>query len=595
MGARWACYVSDGTNNPWSGFFIIQHDTFEVNTLFQFVQPGDEVYFTGVVDEYSGLTQLALLTNPVVPVDIISTGNPLPDPKVLTLADLVDHTNGEQWEAMLVRVENARVTNNSYTSNRAIIDDGTATGYIDDYFWYFRGRFNDGVYSWPVNGTRLNVTGFTRDINEPTFSINPRNENDLEILTNPPVISDVKRSPGVPTSSDDVTVSATITDNGTVAEAKVFYSVNSGAFNELLMTANADTFSATIPAQPNGSHVRYFVYAIDNDGDFSQVPGDTSLEVFQYVVRDGGLSVKDVQYTWGYENDASPYMGYEVTLEGVVTTDTSDWIGNYYIQDMDSAWHGIWVRDGANKPLKGDWVKITGTVEERYGVTRLNNISSFEVISSGNTFEPVQVTTGEIATGGANAEAYESVLIKVVNVTVTDPFPDAPRNYGEFVVDDGTGGVRVDDAMSAFGGNGDSSFALNDQIAELRGIHYYSYGNYKILPRDTNDVIGHVTAIGDLEHPLATTFQLEQNYPNPFNPVTTIRFTVPETAPVKLVVYNVLGQKVRTIFDEVATPGVYNLQWDGRDDNGRPLGSGIYFYRLDSKDFSKTKKMILLK
>jgi hypothetical protein len=96
-------------------------------------------------------------------------------------------------------------------------------------------------------------------------------------------------------------------------------------------------------------------------------------------------------------------------------------------------------------------------------------------------------------------------------------------------------------------------------------------------------------------------FELSQNYPNPFNPKTTIQFKVAAAdgdgspVPVKLEVFNILGQSVKTLVDERRAPGTYTLEWDGTDRAGSRVSSGIYLYRLTSKDFSMTKKMVFLK
>jgi hypothetical protein len=96
-------------------------------------------------------------------------------------------------------------------------------------------------------------------------------------------------------------------------------------------------------------------------------------------------------------------------------------------------------------------------------------------------------------------------------------------------------------------------------------------------------------------------FELSQNYPNPFNPKTTIRFKVAATdgdgspVPVKLEVFNILGQSVKTLLNERRTPGNYTLEWDGTDAGGSKVSSGIYLYRLTSEQFSVTKKMVFLK
>ena len=88
---------------------------------------------------------------------------------------------------------------------------------------------------------------------------------------------------------------------------------------------------------------------------------------------------------------------------------------------------------------------------------------------------------------------------------------------------------------------------------------------------------------------------LAQNYPNPFNPQTTIAFSIAERANVRVAVYNVNGALVRTLANESRAAGAYELTWDGRDDGGRQVASGVYFYRLTAGSFTQTKKMVLLK
>lgn len=90
-------------------------------------------------------------------------------------------------------------------------------------------------------------------------------------------------------------------------------------------------------------------------------------------------------------------------------------------------------------------------------------------------------------------------------------------------------------------------------------------------------------------------FRLAQNYPNPFNPSTTIEFELKNNAYVKLSVYNMLGQRVRNLVDQKQTAGRYLVQWDGMDENGKAVSSGIYFYRIETESFSATKKMLLIR
>ncbi|MCK4427194.1 MAG: T9SS type A sorting domain-containing protein, partial [candidate division Zixibacteria bacterium] len=112
------------------------------------------------------------------------------------------------------------------------------------------------------------------------------------------------------------------------------------------------------------------------------------------------------------------------------------------------------------------------------------------------------------------------------------------------------------------------------------------------------------TAVEDEEEipDLPEKFALYQNYPNPFNPSTKIpftvfgsQFTVHSPIHTSLKIYNILGQKVRTLVDEEKLPGIYQAIWDGKDDEGKDVASGIYFYQLTVRDQILTKKMLLLR
>ena len=90
-------------------------------------------------------------------------------------------------------------------------------------------------------------------------------------------------------------------------------------------------------------------------------------------------------------------------------------------------------------------------------------------------------------------------------------------------------------------------------------------------------------------------FALQQNYPNPFNPSTTIRYQLSDTVPVRLQIFDALGQRVRDLVHEQQTAGYYQAVWDSRDDQNRSVAAGVYFYRLEAGDFSQVNKLLLLK
>ncbi|HOD55618.1 MAG TPA: FlgD immunoglobulin-like domain containing protein, partial [Candidatus Cloacimonadota bacterium] len=102
-------------------------------------------------------------------------------------------------------------------------------------------------------------------------------------------------------------------------------------------------------------------------------------------------------------------------------------------------------------------------------------------------------------------------------------------------------------------------------------------------------------AAGDNNTPVAKKTALKGNYPNPFNPVTTIAYDIEKDAHVSIDVFNVKGQKVRTLVNDRLTAGSHTIQWNGTDDNGKNVGSGIYFFNMKSGKYTSTRKMILMK
>lgn len=91
------------------------------------------------------------------------------------------------------------------------------------------------------------------------------------------------------------------------------------------------------------------------------------------------------------------------------------------------------------------------------------------------------------------------------------------------------------------------------------------------------------------------TFELSQNFPNPFNPETVVPFAVPDAGDVKLSIYNILGQEVRTLVNDNLVAGFHRVVWDGKDLQGRAMASGVYFVRMSSENFVDVRKMLLLK
>jgi hypothetical protein len=88
---------------------------------------------------------------------------------------------------------------------------------------------------------------------------------------------------------------------------------------------------------------------------------------------------------------------------------------------------------------------------------------------------------------------------------------------------------------------------------------------------------------------------LHQNFPNPFNPSTTISYSVGDRGPVRIQIYDVSGRLVRNLYDDIREPGAYSAVWNGTNDGGRAVGSGIYFCRMENGGFTETRKLVLMR
>lgn len=104
-----------------------------------------------------------------------------------------------------------------------------------------------------------------------------------------------------------------------------------------------------------------------------------------------------------------------------------------------------------------------------------------------------------------------------------------------------------------------------------------------------------ITAIDNGKDRLPTNFTLFQNYPNPFNPATIIRYQLPEVSNIELTIYDLLGTQIKTLVKQKQPVGTYQVEWDGRNEEGAQVSSGVYIYGLTADSYSQTKKMVLLR
>jgi len=599
----------DEHGGPWSAILSYDPDSTAFPVLFE----GDKVRATGSIYEYntavSNMTELFITQ----PVQIIDFGVDLPPVDTVATGDLRWPTEAEQWGTVMVSVNDVVVTQDQLQYEMFAVDDGTGEVRVDD--------DSDSIQVWfdttgaPPIGTLIeSIRGWVYHhygaySDSSAYKLEPLYISDIVFGAGPPSFQDVGRVPCVPGPDDDVTVTCEISDNSIVVNAELFYSIDGGAYQSTAMinTSGMD-WEGTIPATGiEGGTVDYYIEATDDGAgqggvETSTHPSNITQLQLGYVTKSDDLDIADVQFTEWPLGD-SRFNGCEVTVAGIVTADTAQYYsgyGAYAMQDATGPWNGI-IFDAVDvsQPLltRGDEVTITGTVEEydpewhfKYdNNTKIINVSDVTINSSGNTITPQSVATADLAQDAEEVESYEGCLVKVSNVTVT-----AINEY-DWSVDDGSGtSCLIDNDMA----NAEADTFLNHleigtQLSYVTGLFIFSFGTYKIEVRDMND-IGTVSIDEDFEaQPFS--YKLYPNFPNPFNPETRIRFEIGNKEHVKLIVYDILGRQVKTLINSTYDAGHYVINWDGTNNYGRPVSTGLYIYRIKAGNFIEYNKMMLIR
>jgi len=676
----WTCYAQD-TSNSFYGGIVIRQGTRFTNTFLQSLDTGNIITIKGRVNEFWGpngnpwpdrsqsgwLTQIDLDTSDIITIN--SLGGNRPTPKLVSISDFgtgipesggtINFIGGEKYEGMYVELRNLTVGPGLVNRQPfSVVDANGNRLYIRDYSNFFStspSPASDTLRPWsiPAQGTIVNyIKGVIINTNsegvlgkQMAYAIVPIYPNDLSLGGVPPQLSSPSKTPGVPTPSDSVQVTVTVSSTTTITGVNVVYRLNGGSFiTKNMPNVAGNIFSAKLPPRPLNDLVEYYFSASNSSGLTRLLPADTSISKLFYVVKaSDSLSVQDVQYCVN-NGGRSGYEGAIVRgVEGIVTADTLDF-RNYsctscpggqvtaparvIIQNGTGIFSAIWISGPPSDQLRrGQKVRIRGTVTSSFGVNTIATSapSDVQILSSGNPLPaaenlPASVLANNKPGGDLSIKKWESVLVRLntpvwitcVNAsrgtacTTVEPLIDTTfrRNFGEFLVMDNS---NVNARVMLPGGNhtftnkwdgvtsGKTLLTKNDSISYVQGILYYAFSNYKICPR-TNADFGTVTPVGVT--PISSevkSFKLNQNYPNPFNPTTRISFSLPISSMVTVKVYDLLGREVRQLVNENMNPGSFMI-----DFNGSELASGIYFVRMtatgkEGMRFADTKRMVLIK
>lgn len=602
--------VGDPAGGPWSAVLSYNPDSTAYPTLLE----GDIIEMSAYIDEYqtgpSNMTELWITS----PINILGYGEPIPAADSVKTGDLRWPTTAEQWGNVIVQVNNAKVTSVDEGYLLFRVDDGSGSIQVDD--------DSDSLVGYPdppvgteaqmIRGWIYHHYGSYADSS--AYQIVPLYTSDIVWGAGPPSVTESQRDKAYATSSETMTVSTMVQSSGEIASVKAMYKVDDGDYMAVELALADGMWSGDIPAQAAGSMVSYYFMAEDTEGQATSDPADITKRNYSYIVKDDAVTIKDIQYTMWPIAD-SPFEGFEVEVEGVVTADTLFYgqYDAYVIQSETGPWNGVFVFGALPQMVRGDKVKVKGVVTDynpdwafKWDNNTVILAESAEIIESGEEVMAAEVTTGELAGTADAVESWEGSLVKVNKVTLKS------INSYDVTVDDGSGECLVD--ADGFVGvdqdpnplfyidrdnevlilNSADTIRVGDEIEMVQGVFTFSFGTYKIEVRDLRDLGYTVGVKGDVPiTPL--TYALDQNFPNPFNPETRIYFSIPEAQKVQLVVYNVMGQQVRRLVDTQYAAGRHVINWDGRNETGALVPTGVYIYRIKAGDFVDYKKMTLMK
>lgn len=362
----------------------------------------------------------------------------------------------------------------------------------------------------------------------------------------PPTIVHTWRVLGFSEEGDHPLV-ATITDSSGVASATIHYSIDEVEYFTVDMAnTENDTWEGAVPAQPAGTTIYYYITAVDTSPDSNEAvfPPTAPEEPYTMDVVEG--------YEIAYD-DGSPERFF------VVDTIT------YY----DNACAIRMTPDEYPAKVILARAYVTGDSPIDFTINDQSAGLPGDVLPGGEEAEAVR-----LAHGWAMASWEDGPVITDENFFLVLHWrPDTP---------------------------GDPGVGQDTNTTLLRSYWYSSLSGWNLTDEGEwmmRVVVTTTTGIKEIgsDGVRPAMYELLGNYPNPFNTSTNIKFLAPDAGNVKIEVFNIRGQLIKTLFDEYVKPGIYSITWDGADNSGSEVASGVYFYKLTAVGNVDTKKMVLMK
>lgn len=552
---------------------------------------GDSVYVIGTVAQYRGLTELTPLTVDSVNFGIIKHNAIVPKPKHLTLHQFV--LNPENYEGQLIEVDTLYKATGTWPAAGAyasvyltnVTKADTAQLFID----------NDTNIDGTVEPEYpMNVVGIISQYSSAStvynngYEIMPRDTADI----NPP--QPVVRMASTLTTSK---IQTTVTNVGHIGGLNDFQDKVGVKFGGMeRMFEGSFIFTTDSAHVSNAWRNRLGAYSSGFRPlkNIKISPVGTSIRTETMYddsnqVRPLGIAVIEKTLV----DTSAAKAGYLLVQLGVINKTNAKIsklrVGAFLDFDMTAAGttdRGGIIRDSTNVITGvngGNPFKMHVAYEQESGVNTA--FLGIVPLSQG------QLSGGRISSGAA--EIYptgvaftDSIKNNFVSTfRATNMFTDNGKSDDQSIIASvGPYDINAKDTVrAAFAVISGSSLGDLIATARLAQRDYVAIGN----------AFGPVTKVNPEEIPL--TFALDQNFPNPFNPTTMIRFALPKESKVSLKVYDVIGREVRTLVNGDLAAGINTVEWNGRNNLGQAVASGMYLYRIQAGTFVSTKKMMLLK
>lgn len=533
------------------------------------LNPGDEVSVTGTVSAFGGELQLG--SGP----SWTFLGSPgEPTPLELTPSQALDfdssgtQTAGDyELVGSMVAVTGTISYVNSVATFRVVSGTDSLEVFIDNDTGIDIAAVDEGD-TYKVISPMVNFNGL--------LELKPRKQADL--IENPgdpfPVVADVLPTPYAPEVNEAVVVSADISDNDTITAATLYYrDAGAGGFTSVAMGNVGSSYSATIPGTA-ASGLEYYIEATDNSAQTTTVPGDAPTGFLSLAV--GTTSIVTIQSTLEPDGDTSSFSNQLVNIEGIVTAPPGEFstsLSQFIVEEPDGGpWSGIFVFEGSGSQVlfRGDRVRISGIVNEFAGTTQIlpQAPEAVTLVAFGQPEPPIDGYSSDVLD---TSEALENVLVRTTLAAVADTVAAGTHWFLQTAGADSV--VFVDPGPNV------TTIAMVGETQYVTGILDGRFGAYELLPRDDADITQFATDVpGD--RIAGRVAEIQEVFPNPFNPNTKIKFNIPRAGLGELLIYNARGQVVRTLMRGEMEPGTYEPEWNGMDDTGTPVSSGVYYARL---------------